>query len=564
MAENTPIIELRQRVRWYVTMRWYYLFVLAVAGLTPLYLDKGWSEDFRNQLSIALAAVFLNIAVLFITRYRFRTKTIYAILAAAQISFDIFLVTWILYQNGAIESRSIILYAIPIVMTGALLGRAAIYFAGTASAVAYGTLISLDHFGVIHPPNAIFPFAHSDNFFYISSLFFYSSVFIAISVVTDYVGRLIREREQMEEEMRALSAKNAVTEAIIKSMGSALVSINLKGQITLVNDSFEELTGWKKSEVTGRQVDEILPLLDGEGRRVPADKRPMTQLAESPNISEHVHALSGYAYARKDGTSFPFTGFLSPIVVSNRVLGITNVFEDTTASQKLEQLKSNFVALVSHQLKTPIGEISGYVENMLYGLVGEFTNKQREYLEHIHDVTRRASKLVTDLLDISIIERGVLTLDIKPVDLGPVISEVEKIYDKRLYQKGLKLVFKGQGKNISVMADENKLVEVVSNVVANSISYSKKGKTITIDISATEQEGEVYVSDQGIGMSKETIKNLFHKDKVLSGAPTADAGTGLGLYLAKQLMNFMNGDIEVVSTSDKGTTICIKLPLVKG
>jgi PAS domain S-box-containing protein len=564
MQSKLSILELRQRVRWYVTMRWFYLLPLAAIGLVPLYVSNGFSEDFQRQSLVALLGIGVNVGVLIATRYRFHSRPFYITLAAIQVGFDIFLTTWLIYQNGGIESRSVIAYAIPIFMSSALFGRLAIYFTAIISALAYTLLSTLDHLKYIHPPNVVFPSVHDDALYYVRGVLFYSALLIILAIIADYVGRLIREREQLEEEMRALGAEKAETEAILKTMGSALVAINRKGVVTMVNDVFEDLTGWKRKEAIGRQLDDVLPLLDSDGKRLEGEDRPMLQVSnEASNTDAHVRSISSYSYVRKDGSSFPFVGYMAPIVLGYRVIGSTTVFDDATNSKKLEQLKSNFVALVSHQLKTPIGEIRGYTENMLAGLGGKLTKKQKEYLSHIMNTAERSNKLISDLLDITVLEKGGVSVDIEPVKLSAIIREAVHIYRERLSKKELQLVITEADPKLSVFADSEKLVEVIGNVLANAISYTRQG-TITIETKPGKDYGEICIIDEGIGMDKATLDALFHKDEVLSGAPTAEGGTGLGLYLAKQIVTLMEGDIRVASTSEKGTTICIKLPIVKG
>lgn len=563
MSDRDSIIELRERVRWYAKMRWFYLSLLALAGLVPLYLKNGWTTDFQHQLLIALSGVLLNIIVLLGTKERGHRRLFYFLLALAQISFDIFLVTWLLYQNGGIESRSIILYAVPILMTGALLSRFAIYVTTSAVILTYDILISLDHFGLIQPPNAAFAFAHRDVFFYVSSMFFYGAVFVTLAIISDYVGRLIRERERLNEEMHALNAEKAETEAILKSMGSALVAVDRNGSITMVNDSFTRLTGWKRQEAVGRQYNEVLPMVDEYGKRVGLADRPMQRLLEAPATSRKLaRQLSGYGYVRKDGSSFPFLGFLAPIVSGDHVIGSTAVFDDATDIKKIQQLKSNFVALVSHQLKTPIGEIQGYIDNMLLGLTGELTPKQLETLKSVQEIVLRSGKLVSDLLDITVLEHNEAAVSLQPVEIAGIIARVEHVYGDRIAKTGLKVVVHQEDPKLTAIADGDMLVEVISNVLANAISYSRKG-TITIRAAAEADTAKLYVSDQGRGMDRATLEAIFEKDEVLSGAPTAEGGTGLGLYLAKQLINLQNGSIAVEKTSRTGTTICITLPLMK-
>ncbi|HSW37690.1 MAG TPA: PAS domain-containing sensor histidine kinase [Candidatus Saccharimonadales bacterium] len=564
MAKINPSLDLRERVRWYGKMRWFYLLPLAVAGLLPIYLSQGLSQDFRRQSSVAIIGIVLNLIILLSTSRRFhiRNKLFYLVLAVVQIAFDMSLATWLLYENGGIESRSVIIYAIPIIMTGALLGRLATYWAATTSSILYVGLISLDHYKLIKPPNAIFGFAHTDFLFYLRSTIFYTAIFIVLAIITDYVGRLIREGERLESEMKGLSAEKAKIEAMLKTLGSAILAIDTEGKIVMVNDAFENLTGWKESEVLGVKLGEIMPLYDEKGQRIQESERPVMRLLNNfvkggKPVVEH---YSDYYLPRKDGTRFPVIGAIAPIVLRGQIIGITSVIDDATAAKEMQQLKNNFVALASHQLKTPVGEIQGYADNMLAGITGPLNEQQTKYLQSIHEVTVRCNKLITDLLDIEVIERGNTALDVRPVELSKVIKKVVEIYQERVKQKNIKLEVK-HAQPIVVEADSDKLVEIISNVVTNAVSYTKYGSTITIETKQDAEFGTVLVTDQGEGMSQKVIDSIFQKNDILSAAPEAEGGTGIGLYLAKELLALQKGKISVVSSSSRGTIMSIKIPL---
>jgi PAS domain S-box-containing protein len=554
--------DLHDRVRWYIAMRWFFLLALAMAGILPQYLSSGFSEFVRDQISIVTTGLVLNVIFFAATRRRFPTAAFYLILAIAQIALDIILASWLILLNGGIESRTIIIYAIPIVMAGALLGRLAIYLTGIASAFSYVLFVSLDHYGILQPPNILNPFVHTDPTYFVRSVFFYSAALLSLSVIADYVGRLIRQRSQLEEEMRVMAAEKSKTDAILKTMGDALVTVDLDGRITLVNDKFEQLIGWKETEAVGQPIDQVLVILDENGKPVPAGQRPLLNALQEKQAGEvRIQRITDYYYRRKNGTTFPFTASVAPVVLQGRITGATTVFQNASAAQKVQRLRTNFVALASHQLKTPIAELKGYVENMLDGLIGDVNDKQQEYLRHMHEVTDRCNKLITDLLDITVLEHGGMLVNTKPTSLTAVIEDVKKVYSHRLERKGITIKVVEPNGTLQVLADRKKLVEVIGNMVANAIRYSKAGNDITITTKADNSFATVAVSDRGSGMDKAAVEALFQKDEILSAAPTAEGGTGLGLYLAKQLIILQKGSIALTATSDQGTTISIKIPL---
>lgn len=558
--------ELQQRIRWYCKARWWYIVAIGGPGIVTLVIRFGLiNYQVMQNLEIVTVAVVLNTFMYGATYWHPRWRPYFGTLAWLQIVFDIVFMTGAFFFNGGLETPIAMLYCIPILMSGAILGRRSIYITGLTATAIIATLSSLDFANILKPGNIAAPALHTnpDNFF--PTLVITIAIILTITVMADFVGRLVRQRSLLAFELEAVNTEKAKIEAIVKTMGSALVALDTKGIITMVNDNFEYLTGWRRNEVLGKPFAEVLPMVDESGHHVVPEDRPTIQLSTLGDKGNyHTRSVSHYSYIRKDGSSFPFLSSLAPIVLDRRIIGLTNIFDDVTDVQKLEQLKTNFVALVSHQLKTPIGEIRGYTNNMLSGVTGELNSKQTDYLGHIREVAERCNKLITDLLDITILERGGLVLNSRPMRLSPALKQLVDIYRDRLTQKGLEIEIVKPQHELTVLADSDKLIEALGNVIANAIAYSKRG-TITIETKPTKHDtAEIYISDEGSGMDEATLNALFDKDTVLSGAPTAEGGTGLGLYLARQLIYLQKGSIKVINTSKSGTTICITLPLVKG
>jgi len=448
-------------------------------------------------------------------------------------------------------------------MSGALLGRRVIYLTGMAAAIIYDALLVLDYTHVITPQNILAPALHANGNYVVQTLFFAPVMLLIITVVTDFVAKLVRERTQLTTKLEVVTAERAEIEAIIKSMGSALVAVDRQGKITMVNDAFEHLSGWARRDVIGVDLDTVLPLLSERGKKIESDKRPLLQLLNSDPHSpaSAIQHVSRYYYAKKDGGIFPFVGSVAPIVLLGEVIGATTVFEDASSIKQIDQLKTNFVALASHQLKTPISEIQGYATNMLQGVTGRLTKQQTDYLTAIQEITLRCNKLITDLLDAVVLEQGSIRVNIEAVQLSKVIKRVVTAYQARVKQKSLKIAVIEPEQEITVRADGDTLVEIIGNVVANAVSYTKKHTTITIETKADGDEGVILVRDEGAGIDKNVLEHLFLKDDVLSSAPEAEGGTGVGLYLAKELLSLQKGKISVVSSTSKGTTMAIRIPL---
>ena len=242
------------------------------------------------------------------------------------------------------------------------------------------------------------------------------------------------------------------------------------------------------------------------------------------------------------------------------ILGVTR---DITERKRIEQMKSDFVSLVSHQLKTPEGMITGYVDCMLEGLTGELTPQQREQLEEIREISQSNYHLIADLLNVSRIERGVISVELEPTPLAEIVDESLRDYRETIAGKGLALEVEGIDDNIIVHADKMKMVQAVSNLVNNAIKFTSEG-SISIKARCEGSYAVVEVSDTGIGMTDEVLENLFNKERVFSSSPSPEQSAGLGLYICKEFMILQHGDVYATSTVGVGTTFYVKVPLISG
>jgi len=254
-------------------------------------------------------------------------------------------------------------------------------------------------------------------------------------------------------------------------------------------------------------------------------------------------------------------------IVSVRSLPMDNdktymVFHDITESKRIEQMKTDFVSMVSHQLKTPVGVIRGYIDNMLSGLTGDLTEKQIQYLKDMEDISTKNYNLVSDLLNVSRIERGVIFVDFESVNLEVIIDRVTSEYLASIQEKGLKLLVEYEKENIEVLSDKDKMIEALCNIINNAVKFTSDGH-IRIQAKCDDDYAFINVSDTGIGMSGDILAKLFSKNQILSGSPTPDGGSGLGLYIAKEFMELQHGDISATSIEGQGSNFLFKIPLSK-
>ena len=241
------------------------------------------------------------------------------------------------------------------------------------------------------------------------------------------------------------------------------------------------------------------------------------------------------------------------------LLGAVQIFRDISREKENDQMKSDVLSLVSHQLKTPIGQLNAYLDNMLSGVVGEFTSAQKEYLANMHQVINRLTKMTNNILNASRIERGVIQYNIQPVALKPILNQIYEDNIKAAAAKGTNLEYQNQT-DLTVAADEIKLTEVISDVVDNAVKFTDKGG-VQISVRSEDKMAVIEIKDTGPGMNQAMLAKLFARDKGIEQAETSKAGSRLGMYIAKIFMEKQRGDIKATSTEGVGSTFLIYIPL---
>lgn len=235
--------------------------------------------------------------------------------------------------------------------------------------------------------------------------------------------------------------------------------------------------------------------------------------------------------------------------------------EDTNKElKKFDQLKSDFVSIVSHELRTPLSTTKEGINLILDGIAGDISSKQRHILGTSKKNIERLERIINELLDLSKIEAGRLELNRKIINIVDVARHSFESFEPKAMAKGLELKLNISGKNAQTYADEDKLQQVFTNLVGNSLKFTQEG-FVEISVHDTPRHIECAVIDTGIGIPKKDLPKVFDKFHQAVATPDgAEKGTGLGLSIAKKLVELHGGRIEVTSEPGKGTKITFTLP----
>jgi len=264
-----------------------------------------------------------------------------------------------------------------------------------------------------------------------------------------------------------------------------------------------------------------------------------------------------YAELRRVTVNIGLAGGLLTLVTLLMVVALARM---SAKILRLNAVLKDITSIVSHQLKAPVTAMRWTLESILDGDYGAISDDLRASLRELHSVTVQNIRFISDILNVSRLDRGVLTVEVQPVKLSEVVERAARDYRRPIADKGLELCLEGMEQDITVRADQEKFAEAISNSVSNALKHTVRG-LITVKLSADRAYGYVAVIDTGEGLSPQVLRMLFTREGIVSSSASPDRSTGFGLYIAREFMQLQGGDVTATSELGKGSTFLYKIPL---
>ena len=362
-------------------------------------------------------------------------------------------------------------------------------------------------------------------------------VFCSLTVMTVFLGNMISAYKLSNCLENDTKGDKAKTRDIIKKFADGIILIE-KGRITLINSKAENFFGLESRNVIGERIDSLNAL------------SKIADLIKKKAFRERVLLKQGL--------------LLEVSVTSLFNQGAMIILHDITREEFIENLKTEFVSIAAHQLRTPISAIKWILRMMLDGDLGKFTREQKEYLERAYISNERMIKLINDLLNITKIEEGRFLYNTKKENLVEIIEKAIEGLRITAKKKGLKLEFKKPKKGFpKIDLDAEKMTLAIQNLVDNAVSYTKEG-SVVIAIDFRNNNFIVTVKDTGVGIPPQQEKRVFGRFFRADNAVKMDTeGSGLGLFIAKNIIEAHKGKIWFETEQNKGTVFFFTLPIKK-
>lgn len=361
-----------------------------------------------------------------------------------------------------------------------------------------------------------------------------------------------------------LSAVESKSDVVINAIDDGVLAISKDGNIELINPSAQQIIGWDQGDALGLNWKSVLKLVTSDGKDVEDLENPIAQ-SLSKNQPTHNDKLFLLTSSEK---RILVSIVSSPVGTEGE--GVIVVFRDITKEKAEEREQAEFISTASHEMRTPVASIEGYLGLALNPATAHIDEKARDFITKAHESAQHLGRLFQDLLDISKVEDGRMKNNPKIINVNEFLKDIFDGLATKASEKQLNYIFMpdiiDEGKEKSLQPifyaniDPDHFREVVSNLIENAIKYTPSGEVV-VNITGDDKQISISVKDSGIGIPAEDIPHLFQKFYRVDNSDTREiGGTGLGLYLSRRLAEAMSGNLRVESKYKEGSTFYLEIP----
>jgi PAS domain S-box-containing protein len=376
---------------------------------------------------------------------------------------------------------------------------------------------------------------------------------------------------------KQLEAEKLQSDIILNAIEDGVVVIDDQRIIRSFNPAAARLTGWTAAEAIGLTYTVILKIFDEKNVVYTEATNPFSRVFRENKTVRDDHAV----LASKDNKSISINLSVSPLLDQNKkITGAVGVFRDVSEARQEERQRAEFISTASHEMRTPVAAIEGYLSLAMNDKVSKVDLRARDYLNKAHDATQHLGRLFQDLLTSAKAEDGRLSNHPVVIEMSGFLEGVTEDLRFSAQKKNLSIeyVVGSNGASVQgtedggssrvlqplyyVKADPERLREVINNLFDNAVRYTESG-SISIGLTGDDNIVQFYIRDTGQGIAADDIPHLFEKFyRIDNSATRTSNGTGLGLFISRKVVELYNGRIWVESTLGKGSTFFINLPRI--
>ncbi|MFA4941586.1 MAG: ATP-binding protein [Patescibacteria group bacterium] len=549
--EKNRLIEVNRLL---IKGRWLYISGIVLIGIASK-VTSGFSDkivdspnsNFSPFLMVFLAFASYGLNLIFYWYFRKPEKISslgIKIVSFLQLILDQIFYVFIIFFAGGLTSISFLYFFYNIIAAAFFYSFVGVLVISSIASLLYGSLILLQYFQVI-------PFFSRYNLAYEYALAFnYAAVvtnliaiILSFYIVGMFAGLIARSLRKREEEIREERDKE---KAILANLSDGLIFINREGVIEAVNAKAEKLLSFDSKKVFGRKIEKL-------------DKNAFVNLFE---IFKDKYKKKGEFKPIGESDEVLKIYTVPVLDEKKKQIGIVKVIHDISREKFVDKMKSEFIMIAGHQLRTPLSAIKSAFDLLLKGDFGKLAVKQKKVLDQCFVYNEKLINIVDDLLEIFSIEEGKYYYQFIKTDLRNLIEETSKRYQEAAKEKNIKFSLLVDKNLPEIKLDPYKIKLVLGSLIENAVTYTDRNGKVDVAASLKGDKVAVSVKDTGIGIPNESRGQVFSKffrgGNALSFHPD---GNGLGLFVAKNIIEYHEGKIWFESEMDKGTTFYVELPI---
>ncbi len=380
-------------------------------------------------------------------------------------------------------------------------------------------------------------------------------------------------KDEVQGSKHEAHAEKIKSDIILSAIEDGVIVIGGDKVIQVFNGGAAKITGWSSEEAESLEYRSVLKLIDSKGVAYTDDQDPFNKVFQTKAGYRDNQAV----LVTKSERQIPIHLSVSPLLDAEKnVMAVVGVFRDVTQERAEEQQRAEFISTASHEMRTPVAAIEGYLALALNERVAKIDTKARDFLEKAHDSTQHLGKLFQDLLTSARAEDGRLVNHPQVVEIGEFLEQMTDSLRFAAEKKKLLMEFlvgsggvggTAMGDKVVrplyyVSVDPDRLREVITNLFDNAVKYTETGK-ISIGLTGDDKVVQFFIRDTGAGIAPEDASHLFQKFYRVDNSVTRSiGGTGLGLFISRKIIELSRGRIWVESELEKGSTFYINLPRI--
>jgi PAS domain S-box-containing protein len=368
--------------------------------------------------------------------------------------------------------------------------------------------------------------------------------------------KVAERTKALDQKVSELATANAKDEAILSGIGEGLVVVDVNGLVQLINGIAIELMALPDANVVGTSIFDW-KVYDDFDTTLPKEKRPVyIALATSKKVVQTMNVIGADGSRRVVGVT------VTPVIQDHKAIGAVEIIRDLTKEKQVDKMKTEFISLASHQLRTPLSAIRWFSEMLINGDAGKLNDNQQEFAQNVYSSAERMIELVSSLLNISRIESGRIMVDPQPTDLKELVGGIVNDLQAKIAERNQNLIISVHAEMPKINIDRRLIGQVYLNLLSNAIKYTPKGGEISVFISRKDDKVVSQITDNGYGIPQAEQHKMFQKFfRATNVVKVETDGTGLGMYLIKSIIDSSGGEIWFESEEGKGTTFWFSLPM---